>query len=177
LAFAIAGPVAGWLAVRIGERTNAVVGSAAVTLSMLGLAAVGADSSAMLVVVALALSGLGMGTVAPSMAATVANAVDDRDLGIAGAAQQMVTTLGTVAGIQIMFTVQEARVDTVGLERSFSEAYLVGAAVCLLGVVAASRVRSTRDLESPPGEPATATAPPQEPVTAVGPPEERATRP
>lgn len=143
LSFAVAGPVAGWWAMRVGERRNAVLGSAAIVASMLMLASVGPASAVVLVVVALALSGLGMGGNAPAMAATVANSVDDHDLGIAGATQQMASTLGTVAGIQIMFTVQASLASTAGLAPSFSRAYLVGAAACAAGVAAAWFIRST----------------------------------
>jgi hypothetical protein len=70
------------------------------------------------------------------MAATIANAVDESDLGVAGAAQQMVAQVGVVSGIQIMQTVQEA-------SGSFATAYLVGGAVCVLGAVSAWFVRSS----------------------------------
>ncbi len=148
LSFAVAGPLAGWWAMRVGERRNAVLGSAAIVVSMLMLASVTADSAVAIIVVALALSGVGMGGTAPAMSATVANAVEDHDLGIAGATQQMASTLGTVAGIQIMFTVQASLASTTGLAPSFSRAYLVGAVVCAVGVAAAWFIRSQpRDAE------------------------------
>src|SRR3546814_9803566 len=98
LAFAITGPLAGYIAVRIGERTSAVVGSAFVVASMVALAAVAPGSSDLIIVGSLALSGIGLGASSPAMAATIANAVDERDLGIAGAFQQMVQQLGVVIG-------------------------------------------------------------------------------
>jgi EmrB/QacA subfamily drug resistance transporter len=143
LTFAIAGPIAGYIATRIGERTNAIVGSTFIVLSMLGLAMVGADSTELLIVGALALSGVGMGTTAPAMAASVANAVDESDLGVVSAAQQMMAQVGVVAGIQILQTVQASREPTIGGIASYHVAYLVGAAVAGLGVVAAFFVRST----------------------------------
>jgi MFS family permease len=143
LTFAVAGPVAGWLALRTGERASGVFGSVLIVLSMLLFATVGASSSLLPVFAALALSGIGMGAASPAMAASVANAVRDADFGIAGAAQQMVSTLGTVTGTQVLFTVQQAQAPG-GLDASFHAAYLVGAAVCLLGVVTAVLVRSSR---------------------------------
>ena len=136
LAFSISGPVAGYLAVRVGERASAVTGALAVAVSMVGLATVDGGSSALVIVWALAFSGIGLGAASPAMAATIANAVDESDLGVAGAAQQMVAQVGVVAGIQIMQTVQEA-------SGSFSTAYLVGAGVCLLGAASAWFVRSS----------------------------------
>lgn len=143
LTFAIAGPIAGYVATRVGERRNAVFGSTLIVLSMLGLAMVGADSTDLLIAGALALSGVGMGTTAPAMAAAVANAVDENDLGVVSAAQQMMAQVGVVAGIQILQTVQAAREPAVGGIASYHTAYLVGAAVAGLGVVAALFVRSS----------------------------------
>ena len=104
---------------------------------------VGADSTDLLIAGALALSGVGMGTTAPAMAAAVANAVDENDLGVVSAAQQMMAQVGVVAGIQILQTVQAAREPAVGGIASYHTAYLVGAAVAGLGVVAALFVRSS----------------------------------
>ena len=78
------------------------------------------------------------------MAATIANAVDEADLGIAGAAQQMMTQIGVVAGIQLMQTVQVSSVASSGLVGSYHNAYLLGGAVCMLGVVSASFVRRSQ---------------------------------
>jgi EmrB/QacA subfamily drug resistance transporter len=142
LAFSITAPVAGYLAVRWGERLAAVVGSAVVVASMLVFAMVGAHSSDVLTVTALALSGIGLGICSPSISASVANAVDEANLGIASATQQLTMQVGVVAGIQLMSTVQTAREHTAGLAGSFSAAYLVGGAVAVLGVFCAFFVRS-----------------------------------
>ena len=143
LCFAVAGPIAGYITTRIGERTNAVIGSSLIVLSMIGLAQIGANSTDLLILASLALSGIGMGTTAPAMTAAVANAVEDHDLGVAGAAQQMMQQVGVVAGIQILQTVQASREPVVGGIASYHTAYLVGAGVAALGVVAAFFVRRT----------------------------------
>jgi MFS family permease len=143
LAFAIAGPVAGWITVKIGERKNAVIGSSLIVASMLALAMIDGATSDLFIVGALVLSGIGMGTCAPAMAAAVANAVDEADLGVVAAAQQMVAQVGVVAGIQILQTVQAAREPVDGLVPSYHSAFYVGAAAAGLGVVAALFVRST----------------------------------
>ncbi len=149
LAFAIAGPVAGWVTVRIGERTNAVIGASLITASMLGLALVEPSSSDWLIVGALVLSGVGMGTCAPAMAAAVANAVDEVDLGVVAAAQQMVAQVGVVAGIQILQTVQAAREPVAGLVGSYHAAFLAGAIAAGMGVLSALFVRSTHRDRAP----------------------------
>jgi MFS family permease len=144
IVFAITGPVAGYLTVRVvGERSAAVFGAATITASMFALASLAPGDGDAVIVGALALSGLGMGASAPAMAATIANAVDERDLGIAGATQQMVNQVGVVIGIQVMQTVQAARAPAVGAVNAYGEAYLVGAALAACGVVFATFVRST----------------------------------
>lgn len=143
LTFAIAGPVAGYITTRVGERINAVVGSTFIVVSMVGLAQIGAESTDLLLIGSLALSGVGMGTTAPAMTAAIANAVEDADLGVAGAAQQMMQQVGVVAGIQILQTVQASREPAVGGIASYHTAYLVGAVAAGLGVLAACFVRST----------------------------------
>ena len=141
--FSVTAPVGGYVALRIGERTAAVTGTLLVTLSMLVFATITHSSSDLVIIAALGLSGLGLGISSPSVAASVANAVDDGDLGIASASQQLLTQVGLVAGIQLMETIQFSRQRAVGLEGSFHEAYLVGAAVCALGVLCGAFVRSS----------------------------------
>lgn len=160
LVFAVAGPIAGYLTVKVGERTNGAVGGLAIGLSMVGLAMVEPSTSELLIVAALGLSGLGMGTAAPAMAAALANAVDERDLGVATAFQQMCMQIGVVVGTQVMLSVQQARsplaTDTppdpsqlepsvlAALADSYHWAYATGAVVAVLGIVAAGFVRNTR---------------------------------
>lgn len=144
LAFAIAGPVAGYVAVRVGERASAIAGSAFVMASMLALSTVAPGTSDLVIVGALALSGIGLGCSSPALSASIANAVDEHDLGVAGAFQQMVTQLGVVVGIQLMQTVSVVREPAVGPVAAYGEAYLVGALVAALGLVTATFVRSSR---------------------------------
>lgn len=146
LAFSIAGPLAGSFAIRVGERSAAVVGAVFVAASMVALSSVAPGSSDLVIMGALALSGIGLGCSSPSLAASIVNAVDEHDLGVAGAFQQMVTQLGVVIGIQVMQTVSVVRSDAVGEVAAYGEAYLVGGAVAALGVAAAWFVRSSSRL-------------------------------
>ncbi|HUW01589.1 MAG TPA: MFS transporter [Acidimicrobiales bacterium] len=143
LAFAIAGPLAGWFALRIGERTSAVVGAFAISCSLVALSTLDAGSSDLIVIFGLALSGVGLGMSAPSLAASIANAVDEKDLGVAGATQQMVSQFGVVVGITVMQTVQTSRAAAVGVTASYGDAYLVGAFMAAIGMIAAAFVIST----------------------------------
>ena len=144
LAFAVSGPLMGYLAVKTGERFAAVGGAVAVFVSMLGLSSLSSGSSDLVVIGSLALSGVGLGMSAPALVAAIANSVDDDDLGVVGAMQQMMTQFGVVIGIQIMQTTQAARQSAVGEEAAFRDAYLVGAAAALIGLAFAFFVRSSR---------------------------------
>ncbi len=143
IAFAICGPVAGYLIMKVGERRSATFGTLAIVTSMVLLSSVAPGTSDLLIVVALACSGIGAGATFPAMAALIANAVDNKDLGVIGASQQMVAQLGAVAGTQIMQTVQASRESVSGLVDSFGQAFLTGAGVALVGTLCAFWVRST----------------------------------
>lgn len=139
LTFSLFAPIAGYLTVRVGERRAAVAGTAAVVASM-GIFAIAADQQLVgLVVLGLVLSGLGLGASSPALVSSVANTVGEGDLGVANAAQQTVTQIGVVAGIQIMSAIQA----TSGGTGPFVVAYLVGGALATVGIVGASFVRST----------------------------------
>jgi MFS family permease len=147
IVFSTIAPFAGYLAVRVGERTLAVVGTTAVVLSMGVFALAGHSTGIALVEIALALSGMGLGVASPSLSATASNEFAPEDLGTAAASQQLMNQLGTVAGIQVMETVYDAvlRGHHVAGDRlhAFHVAYLVGGAVALLGVAGAVMSRST----------------------------------
>lgn len=152
ITFSITAPVAGLLTVRLGERLAAMAGCSAVIASMLVWWTVHPGAADLHVMGALALAGVGLGVSAPAMAAAIANSVDEASLGIAGAAQQLMTQVGIVAGIQLAETYQQTREAAAGLADSFREAYLLLGAVCILGVVAGAFVRSSppRDRERAP---------------------------
>lgn len=142
MAFAVAAPLAGYLAIRVGERVVAAVGCAAIVCSMLLLSTIERGAPDLLIIVALAIGGAGLGGASPALAATVANAMGDARLGVSSAAQQLTQNIGVVAGIQIMTTVQLAREDSVGLVQSYSVAFLVGAAAAATAGVASLLLRS-----------------------------------
>jgi DHA2 family methylenomycin A resistance protein-like MFS transporter len=141
LVFAVAAPVAGYVAVRTGERAAAAAGAAALVASMLVFTVLVPGSPAVLIVVALGASGLANGVASPSIAAMVAGAVDTDRLGSASATMQMANQIGVVAGIQVMETVQAARQHATNVVGSYHTAYLAGASVALLAVVTAMWIR------------------------------------
>ncbi len=143
LTFAIVGPIAGFLVLRFGERLIGMFGSLMLALSMMVLAMIGIGSGMWLIEGALMLSGIGMGACAPAMIASLANAVDTSDLGVASAASQTMSQIGVVAGMQILLTVQLAAAAGSG-SGSYAIAYHVGAVAAVGALVAASLVRRTR---------------------------------
>lgn len=134
LSFSLSSPVSGYVAVRVGERRAAVLGTALVVVSMACFALAASRGWVVLIAVALVLSGLGLGAASPSLISSAANAVEPEHLGVANAAQQMVTLIGAVAGMQVLATIQDGG--------AFSAAYLVGLAVAVPSVAAATFVRS-----------------------------------
>lgn len=141
LAFAVAGPFAALIVHRMGERRAGMAGAASIVASMLWMSQVGRGSPALMIIGGLALAGVAMGVSNPAMAATVSHAVDESDLGVAGAAQQMISQIGVTFGIQLMQTVQQVREAPAGLEGSYAQAYLAAAVMAGLCVIAASGVR------------------------------------
>jgi MFS family permease len=142
LAFSLAAPTASFVTMRVGERASAMVGSSIVVLAMILFALIDVGSSSWFIAGALAISGIGLGISSPSLTALVANAVDDKDMGVAGALQQLMNQLAAVAGTTVMISVQES-LEPSGVVRSFSIAFVVGACVSALGTIAAFYVRST----------------------------------
>lgn len=143
LAFAIVGPLAAIAVLRLGERVAGMVGASVIVVSMLWMATIGRGTSVLVIVGGLALAGVAMGVSNPAMSSTVAHAVDESDLGVAGAAQQMTMQIGVTFGIQLMQTVQQVRQPVVGLASSYSQGYLAGAVLAALSLVASAGVRRT----------------------------------
>ncbi|CAN5745279.1 MFS transporter [soil metagenome] len=160
LAFSLAGTMAGMVALRMGARRAATAGAMAVVGALAWMATLGASSSVFVIMGALALAGVGMGIAMPPLAASVTVSVDDTDFGIAGAAQQMMTQVGVVFGIQIMQSVQQSRIDAVGKAASYHWGYLAGLVLAALGVATATRIVSA----TRPTAEATAAEPILEPV-------------
>ena len=143
LMFSLSAPIAGYAAVKVGERWSVVAGAGALFVSMLVFTQVGADPSVVLIIVALALSGLANGVSTPSTASSAANEVAPDELGVMSAAQLLITQIGVVAGIQVMVTVQASSKGGAGSLTSFHQAYAVGAVVALAACVCGFFVKDT----------------------------------
>jgi MFS family permease len=143
LLFSLTAPVAGYAAVKVGERLLVVVGSITLTLSMLVFTQLGFHPSQVVILVALALSGVGIGLATPTTVSTSSNEVAPEELGVMSAAQQLITQIGVVVGIQVMVSVQASGHGGVGSLASFHRAYAVGAVVAVLAGVSGLFMRNT----------------------------------
>ena len=141
LLFSVVAPAAGYAAVRVGERRSTVAGCLVLAVSMGLFTQLGAHPSLVVIVVALALSGAGIGIATPSTAASASNEVAADELGVMSAAQQLVTQIGVVAGIQVMVTVQASGAG--GQLAAFHAAYLVGLVAALAAAVCGLFMRDT----------------------------------
>jgi EmrB/QacA subfamily drug resistance transporter len=134
LTYSLASPLGGQLGARVGERRGAVVGSSILAVSMALYVVGAAAQTAVVVAVALFVQGLGNGLSRPPLTASLANAVDEADLGLASASQRMLHQIGNAFGISVLTAVY-AGVDTPG---SFARAYGVAFVLAAVAVVAAA---------------------------------------
>ncbi len=147
ITFALCSPIAGYVAIRIGERISAFAGAAFLASSLALFAVLTPSTGAWVIACALALSGLGMGVAMPSSSSVMANEVSRSEFGVMSAAQMLAMQVGEVAGIQVLETVQQALVRRRGLEHArpgpallatFHLPFMIGAAVGLLALASAA---------------------------------------
>ncbi len=143
LMFSLMAPVAGYAAVKVGERLLVVVGALVLTTSMVVFTQLGSNPSQVVILAALALSGVGIGLATPTTVSSSSNEVAPDELGVMSAAQQLITQIGIVAGIQVMVTVQASGHGGVGSLTSFHRAYAVGAVVAVLAGISGFFMRDT----------------------------------
>ncbi len=150
LLFAISAPIAGYMTVRTGERTATLFGTCSLLLSMILFATLRPSAGLFIILVALALSGLGMGVSMPATSATMSNELAETEYGVMSAAQLLATQVGEVAGIQAVLTIQESIARRSGLGsvqhstallHSFSVPFWVGAGVAAMAVFCALFIR------------------------------------
>ena len=139
----VMGPIGGYLAARYGGRAMATTGMALIVVSM-GALAIATDGVAYpWILPGLVLSGFGLGLVAPPTAATVTNEATANDLSAASGALNMGASIGSSMGIATMSAVLSGAAATTARPGSgaFSTAFVVGGALCVIGLVAAWNLR------------------------------------
>ena len=142
LMFSLVAPFSGRVSSRIGERNAGIIGACAVVASMLLLSQIDVGASDLLIAFGLSLSGIGLGISSPALTALLANSVDNKDLGVASAMQQLLNQMGAVLGAAIMIGIHEATINS-GVVKSYSYALLAGAVSSVIAIFAASAFRST----------------------------------
>jgi len=143
LVFAVIAPLGSLVTIRVGERITGSTGTGLMVVSMAMFSMIAPSTGLGFMVVALALSGAAFGLLGPTMVSLVANAVDDKDLGVAGALQQLMSQMAAVFGSVVMVTIQQATGDGDPTPSSYANAFRVGTVVAILAFVVSSRVRST----------------------------------
>jgi MFS family permease len=159
--FAISSPIAGYVAIKIGERTTAVIGSLVLVVSMICFWALPLDNWEALMIVALSCSGLGMGVAMPSNGSTMANEVEPKEFGVMTAAQLLTGQAGQVIGAGLLVALQTAALTRLQLpagalkhpatltdsQRSavlgtFEIPFVIAAVFAMVAVVASAMFRS-----------------------------------
>ncbi len=148
LTFSLSSPIGARMAMRIGERTNALIGTVMMTLAMFSFAGSALQASVVLMIVGLVLQGVGNGVARPSLTATLTNAVDEKDVGIAAASNRMLHQIGASFGIAVLTAIYGGS----RLGGSFARAHLAGALFGVLAVIAAAFVRADRKKKLEPHE-------------------------
>lgn len=126
--FALMSPVGGRVAGRAGTRIAAIAGSLTLAAGMAALALGSAiDSLALVVVGGFVLQGMGFGLLRPAITTALADAVEEHDLGMAGAAERLTGQVGVAFGITILASIYDGDVDR------FAPGFAVGAVFALVG--------------------------------------------
>jgi DHA2 family multidrug resistance protein-like MFS transporter len=125
---------------RIGERTNALIGTVMMTAAMVAFAFSALQASVFLVITGLVLQGVGNGVARPSLTASLTNAVSESDVGIASASNRMLHQIGASFGIAVLTAIYGgSRAGT-----DFARAHFVGALFGVFSALAAAFVVSER---------------------------------
>lgn len=140
LMFSLVAPMAIYVVARVGERRAGVGGALVSAVALLVMMAVRTPGQDWVVIVGLALTGLGMGVAAPTLTALLASSVPTADMGVASAVQQLGAQLGAVFGGALMVAVQDVAASSGSLS-SYSWGLAVGVAASLVAAVTAIQVR------------------------------------
>ena len=144
LGTAVAAPIAGRAADRLGGRGPMVAGLVLEALGLLLLSRADAATSPAIIAMALFAAGFGLGLFQVPNMALIMGAFSAAQQGVAGGFAFLARTLGVVTGVLVLAGLFAARRETVGLAAAFGEAFLTAAiAVALAGVAAALLRRYT----------------------------------
>lgn len=155
LTYSLSSPLGGQLGARIGERRAAVGGTVLLAVSMVVFSVGSFATTVWLIGGALFLQGIANGIARPSLTATIANSVDEANLGIASATQRMLRQIGAALGISVLTAIYGGT----NTPAAFGRTYIAAAVLATVAVAAATLVRSA-------DRGAAAAAPEEEPAEA-----------
>ncbi len=135
---AVASPVSGMLSDRFGSRILGMIGMGVLAVGLFLLSRLDAASGLWLIIVGLAVAGIGTGTfISPNTSALMGAAPRARQ-GIASGVQATARNFGMVLGIGLagaIFTTQLAQGTADALYRGVSAGFMAAAGVAALGVI------------------------------------------
>jgi MFS family permease len=141
LGTALAAPVAGAAADRLGARTPMIGGLVLEALGLLLLSRADAATATPIIAGALFAAGFGLGAFQVPNMALIMGAFPGAQQGVAGGFAFLARTLGVVSGVLVLAGLFAARRETVGLQVAFAEAFLTAAIAVALAAVAAAASR------------------------------------
>ena len=145
LGTAVAAPVAGRLADRVGPSAPAVAGLALEAVGLAALGFVGGATPLAVVAIALFVAGFGLGFFEVPNMTTIMTAFPAGQQGAAGGLSFLARTLGVVTGVAVTGQIVAARTAAVGFLGAFAESLLVAAlAVAVASVFALVGARGRR---------------------------------
>jgi len=147
IAMGLAGPAAGWLAVRFGPKRLAVVGSFTLTLGVGYLALFVPSSPYVFLLFALIAMGVGLGTGATATSTVVTSNSDISELGTTSGFLSVTSSVSVSLGMAVMLAVV-AMAGGETSQNAFHWAF--GVAACLAALGAWSAVMLARTTDSPP---------------------------
>jgi MFS family permease len=147
LGTALAAPVAGVAADRLGARIPMIGGLVLQALGLLLLSRADTATATATIAGALFTAGFGLGAFQVPNMAMIMSAFSGAQQGVAGGFAFLARTLGVVSGVLVLAGLFAARRESVGLQTAFGEAFLAAAvAVALAAVAAGARRRYTARL-------------------------------
>ena len=137
LGTALAAPVAGIAADRLGARLPMIAGLALEALGLLLLSRGDAATATAIIAGALFAAGFGLGAFQVPNMAMIMSAFSGAQQGVAGGFAFLARTLGVVSGVLVVAGLFAARREAVGLQPAFGEAFLAAAIAVGVAAIAA----------------------------------------
>ena len=141
LGTALAAPVAGVAADRLGARIPMIGGLVLQALGLLLLSRADATTATAMIAGALFAAGFGLGAFQVPNMATIMSAFSGAQQGVAGGFAFLARTLGVVSGVLVLAGLFAVRRESVGLQTAFAEAFLTAAVAVALAAAAAGASR------------------------------------